>query len=287
MAAAAQVVITLQGESQNHGFSFSFQSTQVWLDCRDQDGRILDIQNPEAVLSQLQGLVAEKQKVYKQRLDEELLGLENRFDCLRHEDEFALQVAEREVRLPAPLETHDRQKDVWVLPLKDLDDTVGGMTGDSMQGDLLKRSGLQLIVITKPVPTDAAHQQYACIAKSQLPLISWAKIRPKEEVTSVAFLAILVDEGLKPHAFKDLQTLQQPLARDIAAQLDITVSTDSPKMTQALMSLRLSIRQDQCTASTKVCSAHARSCNFIPHSTGRIVASLLALYYVSCALLPG
>ncbi|MCJ1368767.1 hypothetical protein MMC16_007914, partial [Acarospora aff. strigata] len=154
--------------------------------------------------------------------------------CSRHSDEFKLLAAAREIRLPAPLDVSRLKAlsagTVWTVASDDLDGAATGMTCAEMQQHMQDNSGIQLIVIKKSVAKEAAYQQYPFIVNSKLPLMAWAKIPASKNIHSVAHLAVLVDASLNKPVFDELLEPQQPSFRDIAAMLNVAISTNHSGM---------------------------------------------------------
>ena len=208
------------------------------------------------MLHEIQKVVTGGKKEYKTELQAELKKLTKRFSCSESSQQFALRVSERELRLPAPLKSalfdnpNANKADKWWLPAECLD--AQAAADQQMQQDVKSRQGVQLVTVTREMPTEAAHLQYPSVAKSPLSLITWAKILDDDKTQYVAHMAVLIDGACNVPLYQALQSLQQPSYKDVAARLDVIVSTGLRHMAQATMSLRLNICQPQDGSRAKV-----------------------------------
>ena len=218
--------------------------------CRSGTSSISSLKEPKSLLQHMQKVVKTRQTSYEDELHQALEKLETRFSCLRDSPDFALILADRDLQLPAPLtsELFPQPKgsclDVWVVPNSGLD-VSATLPDQQKQLEIQDRQGVQLIAVTKQMPQEAAHLQYTCVAKSPLPLVAWAKILDKEKAEYVTHCAVIVDDSCSKHLMEDLHTLQQPVYKDIAARLDVSITTGLLRVPQASFSLRLNICQPQ------------------------------------------
>lgn len=112
-----------------------------------------------------------------------------------------------------------------------------------MQLEMQSQQGIQFIV--GQMPQEAAHLEYLYMAKSPLPLVAWANILDGEEAECLTYCAVIVDDTCSKHLVEDLRTLQQPVYKDIAARLDVSISTALLRLPQTSFSLHLNICQPQ------------------------------------------
>lgn len=198
-----------------------------------------------------------RQTSYENDLGKALEKLEMRFSCLSDSPDFALIMADRDPQLPAPLtsDLFPRPKgsciDVRLVPDSGLE-VSATLPDQQMQLELQGRQGIQLIAVTKQMSQEAAHLQYACVSKSPLPLVAWAKILDIEKAEYVTHCAVIMDDSCSKHLVEDLRALQQPVYKDIAARLVVSISTGIPRLPQTSFSLRLNIGQSRNRQHAKV-----------------------------------
>ncbi len=225
--------------------------------CRNGTSSISSLKEPKSLLQHMQKTVKKRQTSYEDDLGKALEKLEMRFSCLSDSPDFALIMADRDLQLPAPLtsELFPRPKgsciDVWLVPNSGLE-VSATLPDQQMQLEMQGRQGIQLIAVIKQMPQEAAHLQYTCVVKSPLPLVAWAKILDKEKAEYVTHCAVIVDDSCSKHLVEDLRTLQQPVYKDIAARLDVSIITGLLRFPQTSFSLRLNICQPQNRQHAKV-----------------------------------
>lgn len=227
--------------------------TEAKLCYRSSETTVNKLEDPDVVLHDIQNLVAKRQTKYNGELKKELRALEKRFSWPPHSSEFADCVANRELRLPAPLtsvlldelEPNESSTDVCMVSAKSLDVQDNAPVDQHMQQELQSRQEVQLIAITREMPTETAHLQYSCIAGNPLPLLTWAKILDGHKTKYVAHLAILIDRACNTSLYEDLQKLQRPSSKDVAARLDVAVTANLAYAAATSVSLRLNICQPE------------------------------------------
>jgi len=225
--------------------------------CRNGQSSISSLKDPKSLLQNMQKIVKKRQTSYENDLGKALAKLEMRFSCLSDSPEFALIMADRDLQLPAPLtsDLFPRPKgsciNVRLVPNSGLE-VSATLPDQQMQLELQDWHGIQLIAVTKQMSQEAAHLQYTCVAKSPLPLVAWAKILDNEKTEYVTQCAVIVDDSCSKHLVEDLRALQQPVYRDIAARLDVSISTGLLRLPQTSFSLRLNICQEQNSQRAKV-----------------------------------
>lgn len=207
------------------------------------------LRDPES-LSTVHLALENRMQDMESKLEDELNAREEEFTtddarCLRHSLKFKRMAAARQIRLPAPLDLSylsagRASGTVWTVAVDDLDGTTG-ITSSEMQQNLRENSGVQLIVVKKRVAKEAAYLQYPSIANSQLPLIEWAKIVAESNIHTVAHLAVLVDASYSQSMFDKLSEPQKPSLRDLAAMLNVAITTNAPDKREKCMSMRLNI----------------------------------------------
>ena len=224
---------------------------------------IEDLKKPETMLDSIQQAVIKHQQQMKDKVEVELRDRENKFRCERDSDEFALLAAAREIRLPDPQDISGLPAAptgvLWTAAADDLDRPDEGMTASEMQQHLQQNGGIQLIVVSKMITEEAAYLHYPSIANSKLPLIAWAKILATSKISSVAHLALLVDDNQGRQVFDQLQHLQAPASKDLAAVLNVVVVSEPPGMQEKCISMRLNICQPQGNVPAKVLAKTAAS----------------------------
>lgn len=222
------------------------------LVCRHGGSLVQQLRDPTSVLLQLQQAMDQHQQYMEGKVEDELRAREEDFatggaECSRHSDEFKLLAAAREIRLPAPLDMSTlstlKAGTAWTVATNDLDTSAKGITSSEMQQHLRENHGVQLIVMEKAVAKEAAYMQYPFIANSKLPLIEWAKIPASKSIRAVAHLAVLVDESLNKTLYDQLLELQEPSSKDLAAMLNVVITTNRSSINAKCISMRLNISQ--------------------------------------------
>lgn len=220
------------------------------LVCRHSGSLVQQLSDPTGVLAQIQLAVDEHQQYMGSKVEDELRAREEDFatdaaKCSRHSDEFKLLATAREIRLPAPLDLSSlpalKAGTAWTVAIDDLDRSAKGIAPSEMQQHLRQNHGVQLIVVEKTIAKEAAYMQYPCITNSKLPLIGWAKIPASKSIRTVAHLAVLVDASLNQPLFDQLLKLQEPSSWDLAAMLNVVITTNLSGISEKCISMRLNI----------------------------------------------
>ena len=223
--------------------------------CRNGQSSISSLKEPKSLLQNMQKIVKKRQTSYENDLGKALEKMEMRFSCLSDSPDFALIMADRDLQLPAPLtsDLFPRPKGscIDVQPNSGLE-VSATLPDQQMQLELQDRQGIKLIAVTKQMSQEAAYLQYTCVAKCPIPLVAWAKILDNEKTEYVTHCAVIVDDSCSKHLAEDLHTLQQPVYKDIAARLDVSISTGLLRLPQTSFSLRLNICQEQNKQRAKV-----------------------------------
>ena len=215
--------------------------------CRGGRVQLQDLARPEDVLAKIQQAVLGHYKDMEDALEHELCAREEYFQCKRDTDDFALMAAAREIRLPPPLGISQLcampAGTICVVAADDLDTSKDDMTSLKMQEFLASNGGIQLIAVQKTVTEEAAYLQYPSIAKNKLPLLAWAKILARSKVHRIAHLAVLVDESYNCRVYSQMQTQEKLAFRDIAAVLNVLITSDVSGMLETCLSMRLNVCQ--------------------------------------------